>query len=118
MVYDDAQSACINAGGMLASATSAMQDNDIKRLLQGQTGWIGLNTHSTVYGHRWGWDSYSNWDINQPDTTSSAKRSAEAYGPVSGGAFDDYTKNVAGISSITIGYALGSIVSIQVSLKS
>ena len=114
MTYDDAQSACMNAGGVLASATSTTQNIAIKRLLQGQTGWLGLKTQSTAYGYSWGWDSYSNWDINQPDATSSATQSAVAYGPVSGGAFDDYARNVVGISSITIGYALASIISIQV----
>jgi hypothetical protein len=33
---------------------------------------------------------------------------------VSGGEFDDYTRDVLGLASLTVGYALGSIVSIQV----
>jgi hypothetical protein len=85
-----------------------------KKLLHGQTGWLGLITAPHPAGLTWRWDGFTAWDGDQPDTAAFARRSPQAYGPVSGGEFDDYTRDMLGLASLTVGYALGSIVSIQV----
>lgn len=99
---------------MLASLTSANHNIMTKGLLHGQTGWLGLVTTPHPAGPTWRWDAYTAWDATQPDPAAFARRSPQVYGPVSGGEFDDYTRDVLGLASLTIGYALSSVVSIQV----
>jgi len=113
----DAQSECAAVGGMLASVMSATDNTVTNKMLQGQTGWLGLTTSSRPSGYTWGWAPYGAWEVNQPDSASFALRSPQAYGPVSGGAFDDYTRNISGLASLTVGYALGSIVSLQATYR-
>lgn len=113
----DAQAACTAFGGTLASLMSASHNVVTQGMLRGQTGWIGLKTTSRPAGYTWSWTTYSAWDVNQPDSDSFALRSPQAYGPISGGAFDDYNRNISGLVSITVGYGIASIISLQTTYR-
>jgi hypothetical protein len=63
--YEEAQALCETSGGALAGLASAKHNLVTKKLLQGQTGWLGLVAASHPAGYTWRWDGYAAWEADQ-----------------------------------------------------
>lgn len=78
--WNNAQSACVSAGGVLAAITTPDEVTFIKGHLQGTT-WIGgLYEPEPMFPSTWSWASgepscWQNWATNQPDGTGTCVES-------------------------------------------
>lgn len=78
---------------------SAEENDYIKGLLNGQSGWLGITSQSG----NWDWDQYTGWAPGEP-ATSGASKLSPLFGPGGGDTFNDNEDDLQGIQSLTIGY--------------